>query len=195
VLGGNCGEGVPKSSPRAILLAGDIPSNLKELVPDDASHDAPETETCANWADMDPLIHVAVANPRALSIMLDGQTAADSRDRIGKTPLMVAAQHDLLDSARLLLMHNADVNATTFVPPSADDVSNVIAHDARTPLMYAAASGSLNMIRLLLDAGADPYQTDTKGERAIEYLLGFGPVAANPRLTAHEREQAIALLL
>ena len=63
-------------------------------------------------------------------------------------------------------------------------------HDARSPLMYAAASGSLAMIRLLLDAGADPFQADSKGARPIDYLLGYGPTGANSRLTEEERERA-----
>ena len=106
---------------------------------------------------------------------------------------MVAAQYDFIDSARLLLTHKAAVNTTTLVsanPP----YGFALSHDARTPLMYAAASGSLDMIRLLLDAGADPYQTDTKGARALDYLLGFGPVNANARLTATQRTEAARLL-
>lgn len=101
---------------------------------------------------------------------------------------MFAAQHDLIQSARLLLAHHAAVNATTM--EARDGWSYSLAHDARTPLMYAAASGSLSMIERLLDAGANPYQVDTKGARAIDYLLGFGPVAPNSRLTQTQRMQA-----
>jgi ankyrin repeat protein len=193
VLGADCGGGVPASSPRALLLSGEVPANLAELAPDDAEHDAPETEACAGSADMDPLLHVAVASPRALAALLDRTPDADLRDPIGKTPLMVAAQHDLVDSARLLLAHKAEVNTTTFAKTDGY-TRNGLAHDARSPLMYAAASGSLVMIRLLLDAGADPYQADSKGARAIDYLLGYGPVEANRRLTAKERLQAAAWL-
>jgi hypothetical protein len=189
VFGADCGGGVPKSSPRATLLSGEVPANLAELAPDDAAHDAPETEACAVFADMDPLLHVAVASPKALAALLDRTPTADLRDPIGKTPLMVAAQHDFVDSARLLLAHKAEVNTTTFVKTDGY-TSDGLAHDARSPLMYAAASGSLTMIRLLLDAGADPYQADSKGARAIDYLLGYGPVGANRRLTAEERQQA-----
>ena len=189
VLGANCGGGLPKSSPRAVLLAGEVPANLAELAPDDAAHDAHETEACAEFAGMDPLMHVAVASPKALAMLLDRSPAADLRDPIGKTPLMVAAQHDLVESARLLLAHKAGVNTTTFVKTDGYSVEG-LAHDARSPLMYAAASGSLAMIRLLLDAGADPFQADSKGARPIAYLLGYGPTGANSRLTEEERERA-----
>ena len=67
-------------------------------------------------------------------------------------------------------------------------------HDGRTALMYAAANASLPVIKLLLAAGADPYQADTKGCRAIDYLLGFGPVPANPRPTPDKRMEAARLL-
>lgn len=189
VLGADCGGGLPKSSPRAALLAGEVPANLAELAPDDAAHDARETEACAEFAGMDPLMHVAVASPKALAVLLGRSPAVDLRDRIGKTPLMVAAQHDFVESARLLLAHKADVNTTTFVKTDGYSVEG-LAHDTRSPLMYAAASGSLTMIRLLLDAGADPFQADSKGARPIDYLLGYGPTGANSRLTAEEREQA-----
>lgn len=56
--------------------------------------------------------------------------------------------------------------------------------------MYAAARGSLDMIRLLLDRGADKYASDTKGRRALHYLLGQGPVAANPKLSGAELAEA-----
>lgn len=105
---------------------------------------------------------------------------------------MVAAQHDLIERARLLRMHQAAVNATTMHPRDAS--GDALARDARTPLMYAAASGSFAMINLLLDAGADPYQVDTKGSRAIDYLLGFRSVTANPRPTQTQRAEAARLL-
>ncbi len=60
--------------------------------------------------------------------------------------------------------------------------------------MYAAANASLPTIELLLKLGADPYRTDTKGSRAIDYLLGFGPTPPNSKLTPVQRAEAIKLL-
>ena len=192
LLGPECGHALPKDSPRATLLAGGVPGNLATLAPDDRTHDAPETEACAEFAGMDPLLHVAVASPRALEALLARGADADLRDDIGKTPLMVAAQHDRIESAKLLLAHRARVDATTYV--ESKPFGFALSHDARTPLMYAAASGSLEMIRLLLEAGADPYRTDSKGQRALDYLLGFGPVPPNAKLSAADRAQAVRLL-
>lgn len=50
------------------------------------------------------------------------------------------------------------------------------------------------MIRILLNAGADPYQADTKGKRAIDYLLGFGPTPGNALLSPADRTSAALLL-
>lgn len=50
------------------------------------------------------------------------------------------------------------------------------------------------MIALLLTAGADPYQSDTKGKRAIDYLLGSGPTLRNTVLSPADRTNAVRLL-
>jgi len=113
----------------------------------------------------------------------------DERNNFGKTALMVAAQFDHLDSARLLLDRGAQVNATTWMQNGTG-----LAHDGRTALMYAAATGSLSMVKLLLERGADPHLADTMGRRAVDYLLGFGPVPANARMSAEERAEAARLL-
>ncbi|MBD8881122.1 ankyrin repeat domain-containing protein [Rhodanobacter sp. 7MK24] len=57
-------------------------------------------------------------------------------------------------------------------------------------MKHAAANGSLDLIKALLDAGADPYQADTKGHRAIDYLLGYGPTPPNSRLSERQRQRA-----
>ena len=52
--------------------------------------EAPEIIACGRTAPLDPLIHVAVAHPAALSAMVDrGYSVATTND-FGKTPLMVA---------------------------------------------------------------------------------------------------------
>jgi len=94
-----------------------------------------------------------------------------------------------VEAARLLLQRGAAVDRTTFQPNDPR-----LASDARTALMYAAARGSLPMIRLLLDAGADKYAADTKGRRALHYLLGHGPVPANGVLSPAELAEAAKLL-
>src|SRR5262249_23670385 len=70
LLGPDCGHAPPTASPRATLLAGGVPDDLAARAADDTTHDAPATEACAEFAGMDPLLHVAVASPRALDALL-----------------------------------------------------------------------------------------------------------------------------
>lgn len=50
------------------------------------------------------------------------------------------------------------------------------------------------MIRLLLDADVDLQEADSKGLRAVHYLLGLGPMAAQPLLSAEDLAEAARLL-
>ncbi len=63
-----------------------------------------------------------------------------------------------------------------------------------TAATHAAANASLPTIRLLLEAGANPQESDSKGLRAVHYLLGLGPAPANPRLSAEDLAEATRLL-
>lgn len=138
----------------------------------------------------DPLISVSVHRPDVLRLLLDrsplggprsgrlrrgDQTVApNARNRIGKTPLMTAAEIDQLASVRLLLDRGADPNAALDGPG--------LRHDRRTALHYAAANASASVIEALLAAGADPTREDSRGLGAVDYLRGRGPTGPNPRL-------------
>ena len=184
-LGGDCGREVPTVSLRRRMLERAPPDEIKRLLKDGAM-DAREIDNCSQYAGVDPLLLVAVANPAAFSLVMQHEPDINERNAIGKTALMEATQFNQLRLVKLLLEHHASVNATTWggkdAPPLGDD--------ARDALMYAAANGSLEVIKVLLDAGADPHQADTKGYRAIDYLLGYGPTAPNPHLDQHQRERA-----
>jgi ankyrin repeat protein len=65
-------------------------------------------------------------------------------DIIAYTPLMLAAQRNRLDLARLLIEAGADVNA------------NNEAEIGDTALKKAVENGSAEIVELLLNAGADP---------------------------------------
>lgn len=187
VFGASCGDGEPRPSLRAMVLEQAPIDDVRAALA--APRDAPEVTACAVHAGIDPLPLVAVQYPRALALLLEQKGAADTRNGFGKTALMTAAQVDAVEAARLLLDKGASVNATTWM-----QTGEGLAHDGRSALMYAAGSGSLAMVKLLLERGADPHQADTKGRRAIHYLLGFGPVPANARLSPEERAEAARLL-
>ncbi|MCR6633060.1 MAG: ankyrin repeat domain-containing protein [Magnetospirillum sp.] len=186
VWGADCGADAPTPSLRGLIMERAPLADIRDAL---AGKEAPEVTICAIHAGLDPLSHVAVGHPPALALLLERGRDADEANSFGKTPLMAAAQADAVESARLLLDHGAAINATTWMAEGAG-----LAHDGRTALMYAAASGSLSMIKVLLAKGADPQMADTKGRRAIDYLLGFGPVPANTVLSPEERAEAARLL-
>ncbi|SIS36780.1 Ankyrin repeat [Insolitispirillum peregrinum] len=194
--GATCGEAVPRQSIRALLLHKAPMASIKAALALPDQGEAPEVLACGATAPLDPLLHVAVGHPAALAALLAQGGNVEQGNSFGKTPLMVAAQLDQQDSLRLLLQRHAQVNAITDEPLDPSDFAPLhIGHDARTPLMYAATSGSLTTIKRLLEAGADPYQADTKGYRAVDYLLGYGPTTSGNRtLTAAERKEAVRLL-
>lgn len=191
--GSRCGGAVPETSIRRMLLEhaprAQIEQQLQQLRNGDIA--TGEIEECGRFAGVDPVLLVAVGDPAVFPLVLQRQTDVNVSNPIGKTALMEAAQFNQLGVAHLLLAHHAWVNFTTWSDsdPSYDPDLR-LGDDARTALMYAAANGSLELIKTLLDAGADAFQADTKGYRAIDYLLGYGPTPPNPHLSKREREQA-----
>lgn len=188
VWGARCGDGAPTPSLRGLLLDKAPVAEIREAL-SGREREALEVTRCAVHAGLDPLVHVAVVHPQALALLLERGAKADEPNSFGKTPLMAAAQANQIDSVRLLLDHSATVNATTW-----QQEGRPLAHDGRSALMYAAANASLPVIKLLLERGADPHLADSKGRRAIDYLLGFGPVPANAVTNADERAEAARLL-
>ncbi|MBD8872825.1 ankyrin repeat domain-containing protein [Rhodanobacter sp. DHB23] len=186
-FGGNCGGDVPTVSLWRRLLERAPPDEIRQLLGNGAAY-AQEISDCSRYAGLDPLLLVAVADPAAFPLVMQHEPDINERNPIGKTALMEAAQFDQAGVAKLLLEHRAAVDATTW--GNQDGLNPELGNDARTALMYAAANGSLDLIKALLDAGADPCQADTKGHRAIDYLLGYGPMPPNPRLDGDQRQQA-----
>lgn len=186
-FGGDCGGGVPAASLRRRLLEHAPPNEVGQLLKHGTAR-APEIDACANYAGMDPLLLIAVADPAAFPLVMQHEPDINERNAIGKTALMEAAQFGQAGIVDLLLQQHALVNATTW--GKQDGFAPLLSDDARTALMYAAANGSLGLIKALLDAGADPQQADTKGHRAIDYLLGYGPTPPNSHLSAGQRRQA-----
>ncbi len=217
-LGADCGKAPPRRSLRTLLLDGAPAWKIEAFIRSGAWKDPTRLaalNACAVYADRDPLIDIALTRPALLprlrklasSLTPDQRKALDleldpnAANTIGKTPLMTAAQHDLVAGARWLLREHADIAART------DDA---LVFDHRTALHYAAASGSLAMIRLLLAHGADRAAADVRGDtfrgtllngkesqgglRPIDYLDGKGPTAANPRLSPAQRAEARRLL-
>lgn len=187
-FGGNCGGDVPATSLRRMLLEHASLHDITQQLGIDDGGDSAEVGACSRYAGLDPLLLVAVGDPEAFPLVLKAVPDIAVRNAIGKTALMEAAQFDQPGIVDLLLEHRASVNATTW--GTQDGFAPQLGDDARTALMYAAANGSLKLIEALLDAGADPYQADTKGYSAIDYMLGYGPTPPNPHLSERQRKQA-----
>jgi ankyrin repeat protein len=95
-----------------------------------------------------------------LGLTLDPDEAGSS----GHTPLMIAAENNYYDLARLLIEQGADVNAVHPGPGSYVGVRGW------TPLVFAVKQGYVRMTRLLIEAGADvryqvPAGQNARGER------------------------------
>lgn len=211
VWGADCGKTAPRRSLRKLIVDHAPPAEIRDFLAkrddENEAHLEPFRE-CAKTTGIEPLIHIAVSYPEVLPVLwesfpqpvenaeeLDIEVDPNTPNAFGKTPLMVAAQLDQASSAKQLLDHGAAIERTTYrrIVGNPGDPEQ-LAHDARTALMYAAARGSLEMIQLLLDRGADKYASDTKGRRALDYLLGLGPVAANSKCSASELVKAAKLL-
>lgn len=104
-------------------------------------------------------LHYAALSPRdptvSVNILVDLYRGA--RDRMGKTPLMVAAEFGRADAVRVLLEKTPeDVGAT--IP----DNPNCGEHEGSTALILAADAGHLACVKHLLEAeNAQPNKTGT----------------------------------
>jgi hypothetical protein len=218
-LGASCGKQQPPAASLRTLILDGVPENwIESFVSSDHWKDASRLApifACAKDADIDPLVSIAIKDVAVLRLVqkaaaplsdadranLDLDVDANAKNAFGKTPLMTAAQFNLLDSAALLLEEGARVSDKT------DTTSLYFA--GRTALHYAAQSGSLAMIKLLLAHGADIKAQDVAGSapgftlagepkgglRPLDYLEGKGPVPANARLSATDRAEAVELLM
>ena len=212
-MGAECGDALPKHSLRRMLIEGADSEIIKAYVESQKHLDILNAESyhkCAQYAEIDPLIHIALKDAAMVSYLwdkaqiasLDQETAVavdfvmdmNALNHFNKTPLMTAAQYDYVASARFLLSKNAYVNSKTKHPDTDYGEGYGLAHDNRTALMYAAAYASLDMIVLLIDNGAKITLRDSKGLTALDYLEGRGPTGKNTRLSAEDFIKAKALL-
>jgi hypothetical protein len=155
-----------------------------------------ELRTSSDTGDQfeeEPSLFFALESPGNVATLLEAGADPNTTGNFDKTALMYAAQFDLYDSAKTLLIYGADPNLATRDEYARD---TYIKYDHRTPLMYAAENAAPRLIRLLLDYKADPTAKDSEGRDVLDYL------ARNPKLgdadraaLAAEIRQAIAARL
>jgi ankyrin repeat protein len=116
---------------------------------------------------------------KVIALLKQNPDLVSSRDKLGNTPLHIAALHDQPAIAALLIANGADVNAQN--APQGVDVSRItsISKNAHgdTPLTLALLSyHHKEMVELLLTHGADPNVSDPHGtplQLAIERDLPY----------------------
>ncbi|MDG5495984.1 ankyrin repeat domain-containing protein [Niveispirillum sp. BGYR6] len=197
---GACPSAPHGDSLREALLdgaaAGAIEAKLAAIssasMSDESALESKQVLACATDAGIDPIMHIAVARPDVLALIAAHPLigGVDRRNDFGKTPLMTAAQFDLLPAVTWLLANKADVGATTEATEEGADIK----HGQRTALHYAAANAGLPVIEALLRAGADPAVKDDEGATPLDYLNGKGPVPPNPHLAGAELDRVRGLL-
>lgn len=106
-----------------------------------------------NLDDESPLMFAALNGHLALAQNLIGKEA--DVNKTGWTPLHYAATNGHVEIMRLLLEHNAFVDAES--------------PNGTTPLMMAAQYGTGDAVKLLLDEGAQALQTNKQGLSALDF--------------------------
>ncbi|RDE18378.1 ankyrin repeat domain-containing protein [Motiliproteus coralliicola] len=86
----------------------------------------------------------------------------DSRDKRGRTALLIATHHNAVESARLLIAAGADVNAK-------DDLQD-------SPYLYAGAEGRLEILKMTVAAGADLSSVNRYGGTALTPAAHHGHI-------------------
>jgi hypothetical protein len=119
------------------------------------------------WIPVESPVVFALPHPELVAALHNLGLPIDQPNVFGKTPLMYAAQFDLLETARLLLDLGADPTAVTTESP---ECTTAVKINGRTALTYAAENAGEDMIKLLLQKGADPLATDSAGRGLEDYL-------------------------
>lgn len=112
-------------------------------------------------------IHAACYNgfdecikPIVMLATIDKQRLLESRDKHGRTPLMVAVEQGHLNTIDYLIGHNIDLN--------------LVDNYGCTSLHRAAALGYDECCNLLIKHGASPYIRDSNGLLPIQYAIITG---------------------
>lgn len=130
----------------ALLCAGGADPNKKDPVGGDR---AP-----MHWAAKE-------GNQEIMAVLLEHKGNLEVTDRVGKTPLSVAAESkDGAGMVGFLLEKGANVNARDFIGGS--------------PVLWAAGLGSPESVKLLIEKGADVNVVDVNGLTPLLWAAGIG---------------------
>ncbi|HUF73942.1 MAG TPA: ankyrin repeat domain-containing protein, partial [Gammaproteobacteria bacterium] len=94
-----------------------------------------------------------------------------------------------VDTARSLLEHGADPNATLTKPilTRTHTMGDSALGEGATPLLRAAKSGDIEMVRLLVEHGADPFAAMPNGTTAMHFVAGLGWRNGSPLAPSYDQ--------
>jgi uncharacterized protein len=140
-----------------------------------------------------PGLIVALQSEAPLSALLlakHPKTVVEFQTAQGETPLMLAAIHNYLELAEVLIERGADVNRKGWTPlhyaatrGHREMMRLLLSHDAyidseadnkTTPLMMAAYAAPPLAVKLLLEEGADPTLVNDGNASALDLALSKG---------------------
>jgi tetratricopeptide (TPR) repeat protein len=131
------------------------------------------------------LLSVAVEYPDALAYLLERGANPNRPNAFGKTPLMYAAQHNAVASAKLLLDVGADPNAATVQP--SDNCYYSLNRTSVTALHYAVRYASVELVELLVDRGAAVFAKvrgdfgEPEGQLPLDWLRRYAAADSKER--------------
>ena len=125
----------------------------------------------------------STAAPPMIEKLLKAGADPNERGPQGETPLMLAARNGNLDAIKVLLDHNADVNAKEKLRGT-------------TALMWAAEQGIRDAVKLLIDHGADVAAVQSDSRRPARAIIWRNPVTQrlNSALRRGQRTRAVPRL-
>jgi len=142
-------------------------------------------------ADRDALLNLAsrYGQVEVMDLLLENDASVESKDKLGRTPVLSAVQSRNAEAVVLLLARGADVNARDAQQGTAlqraagsfgDEAMvksllkagadvNAADKNGQTPLMWAARWGDSKRVQALIDSGATVNLRDSKGMSALDY--------------------------